>query len=377
MTTRRIKLMIPGPVDVEEDVLDALAQPLIPHYGAQWMPIYNEVVARLKQLFGTQNTLFLIPGPGTAALDAALGSLMRSGDKVIVASNGFFGRRTMAIARGYGLEVCAVEGPQERPLDPDAIRKRLEAERDVQALAMVHLETSTGVLNPLPEIAAVAREREVPIIVDAVSSLGGVPLPVDQWGIDVCVTVINKALACPPAVAPISISQRAWSQIDRKGDHSHGWYLDLRVWRDYAVNWASWHPYPTTLPTNNIVAALASLRQIEARGLEAHYQHFVQAAQMVRSGLKRLGFGFFADEAYTSPLITAVRGRPDLDIEDLRSYLMAEWQVMVSGGLDELHGKIFRVGHIGRASSAEYGELLLEGVEAYLRLHRLQPCGKV
>jgi len=369
--------MIPGPVDVEEDVLDALAQPLIPHYGPQWMPIYNEVVARLKQLFGTQQSLFLIPGPGTAALDAALGSLMRSGDKVVVASNGFFGRRTMAIARGYGLEVCAVEGPLERPLDPDAIRKRLVAERDAQALVVVHLETSTGVLNPLPEIAAVARELEVPIIVDAVSSLGGVPLPVDQWGIDVCVTVINKCLACPPAVAPISISQRAWDQIDRKGDRSHGWYLDLRVWRDYAVNWASWHPYPTTLPTNNIVAALASLRQIEARGLEAHYQSFVQAAQMVRAGLKRLGFGLFADEACTSPLITAVRGRPDLDIEDLRRYLMAEWQVMVSGGLDELHGKIFRVGHIGRASSAEYGELLLEGIEAYLRLRGLQPGDRV
>ena len=368
MTTQRMRLMIPGPVDVEEDVLDALAQQVIPHYGAQWMPIYHEAVARLQQLFGTQNDLFLLPGPGTAALDAALGSLMRSGDKVLVASNGFFGRRTMAIARGYGLEVCAVEGPLDSPLDPDAIRSRLLAERDVQALALVHLETSTGVLNPLPEIAAVARELDVPIIVDAVSSMGGIPIPVDAWGLDVCVTVINKCLACPPAIAPISISRRAWNQIARKGDHGHGWYLDLRVWKDFATRWADWHPYPTTLPTNNIVAALHSLRQIEALGLDAHYQRFVQAAHRVRAGLKNLGFSFFSDEAYTSPLLTAVRGQPGMDVEDLRRYLVEEWQILVSGGLDELHGQIFRIGHIGKASSPEYCALLLEGIQAYLRL---------
>jgi alanine-glyoxylate transaminase/serine-glyoxylate transaminase/serine-pyruvate transaminase len=371
-----MRLMIPGPVDVEDDVLDALAQPVIPHYGALWIPIYQEVIARLQELFGTQNDLFLIPGPGTAGLDAALGSLMASGDKVLVASNGFFGRRTVSIARGYGLDVCVVEGPLDRPLDPDAIRRRLMAEGSAQALVAVHLETSTGVLNPLPEIADVARELDVPIIVDAVSSMGGVPIPVDGWGLDVCVTVINKCLACPPAIAPISVGPRAWDQIERKGDHGHGWYLDLRVWKDFATRWAAWHPYPTTLPTNNIVAALHSLRQIEARGLEAHYRHFAEAAQTVRAGLRRLGFAFFTDEAYTSPLITAVRAKPGMDIEDLRRYLTEEWHLMVAGGLDELHGQIIRIGHIGKASSAEYCALLLEGIEAYLRLGRVQPGGR-
>jgi alanine-glyoxylate transaminase/serine-glyoxylate transaminase/serine-pyruvate transaminase len=368
MTTHRMKLMIPGPVEVDDDVLESLAQPVLPHYGAQWMPVYHEAIARFQWLFGTQNDLFLMPGPGTAALDAALGSLMRTGDKIVVASNGFFGRRTMSLARSYGLELCAVEGPPDRPLDPDAIRRRLAAEGDAQALALVHLETSTGVLNPLAEIAAVTRERNVPIVVDAVSSMGGVPLPVDRWGIDVCVTVINKCLACPPGVAPISISPRAWEQIERKGDHGHGWYLDLRVWRDHAARWASWHPYPTTLPTNNIVAALTCLRQIQARGLEAHYRRFVEAAGLVRTGLERLGFELFTDPAFTSPLITAVRGRPGMDVEDLRCYLADEWHILVSGGLDDLHGKIFRVGHMGRAASTEYGELLLEAIAAYLRL---------
>lgn len=376
MTTRPLKLMIPGPVDVDEDVLDALARPVLPHYGPLWMPVYREAIERLKWLFGTQGTLYMIPGPGSAALDAALGSMMRTGDKVAVAANGFFGRRNMALARGYGLEVFPAEGPMDRPLDPDALRRRLLSESGIRALVLVHLETSTGVLNPLREIAAVAHEADVPLIVDAVSSLGGVPLPVDEWGVDVCVTVVNKCLACPPAIAPISIGPRAWQQIDRAGDTHHGWYLDLRVWRDYAARWGGWHPTPTTLPTNNIVAALTSLRQVAERGLEAHYRQFSDAAAVVRTGLRRLGFELFTDEAFTSPLITAVRARPNLDTEKMRQYLLDEWGVMVSGGLDDLHGRIFRIGHIGRACSPDYCRLLLDGLEAYLRLAGLLPNGR-
>lgn len=371
MTTPHVRLMIPGPVDADEDVLAALAQPTLPHYGRQWLEIYSETIERLQRLFGTRNDLFLIPGAGSAALDAALGSLMRSGDKVLVAANGFFGVRTGRMAREYGLDVRLEEGPLDRPLDPEAIRSRLAAERDIQAVAVVHMETSTGMLNPIREIAAAAREFDVPVIVDAVSSLGGVPLPVDEWGLDVCLTVANKSLACPPGLALISVGPRAWQQIDQKGERGHGWYLNLGVWKRYATDWKDWHPYPTTLPTNNIIALLVSLRKIEAVGLNAHYKGFVHAAQAVRAGLKPLGFKLFIDESYASPLITAVRALPGMDVDDMRSYLMSEWQVMVSGGLEELRGQIFRVGHIGKAVSAEYIEQLLQGIEAYLRLKHL------
>jgi alanine-glyoxylate transaminase/serine-glyoxylate transaminase/serine-pyruvate transaminase len=360
--------MVPGPVDVEDDVLEAMAKPVLPHYGTEWLEIYHEAVDRLKQLFGTENDLFPMCGPGSAGLDAALGSIARTGEKILVAQNGFFGQRLGTIAQSYGLMVRTVDAPLGRPVDPGAIRRALTAERDIQALAVVHLETSTGVLNPLPEIAAVAKELDVPIIVDAVSSLGGVPLPVDEWGIDVCVTVSNKCLACPPGVVPLSVSQRAWEQIDRKGGRAHGWYLNLRVWKDYTINWGAWHPYPTSLPTNNIVALVTSLRRIIDRGVEAHYDRFVQAAQLVRAGLSRLGFEMFTPEADTSPLMTAVSGLPGMDIADLRQYLVDEWQIMVAGGLEELRDKIFRVGHIGRAASPEYSERFLRGIEAYLHL---------
>lgn len=368
MATKHPRLMIPGPVEVEDDVLTALAGPVLPHYGQEWMGIYEEVVECLKQLFGTQNDLFLMAGSGSAGLDAAMGSLMRSGDKVLVPHNGFFGQRLVAIARAYGLDVRAVRAPLGQPVDPEKVRQALAAEPDIQAVALVHLETSTAVLNPLQEISAVSREFEVPIIADAVSSLGGVPLPVDEWGIDICVTVVNKCLACPAGVVPLSVSQRAWDQMDRKDGRAHGWYLNLNTWKHFATTWASWHPYPTTLPSNLIVALRTGLRRILAGGLAAYYDRHTRAAQIVRSGLAQLGFEVFASEAHTSPLLTAVRGLPGMDVEDLRRFLVEEWQIMVSGGLHELRGKIFRVGHMGKAASDEYSEGLLLGIEDYLRL---------
>lgn len=368
MTTQHLKLMIPGPVDAEDDVLAAMAEPILPHYGQEWLGIYAETLDLLGQVFGTQNDLILMPGPGTAGLDAALGSLARTGETVLVANNGFFGRRLGVIARGYGLDTCVVEVPQGEPLDPDAIRRGLSSQSDIQALAMVHLETSTGVLNPLPDIAAIAGEFGVPIILDAVSSLGGIPLPVDEWGIEVCVTVANKCFGCPPGLALMSVGQRAWDQIDRKGGRAHGWYLNLRTWKEYATNWATWHPYPTTLPTNNVVALLTSMRRILAGGLEAYYERHVCAAQAVRDRLKQLGFQMLTAQAHTSPLISAMLGLPGMDVDDFRRYLVEEWQILISGGLEELRGKIFRVGHIGKAASAGYVERFLDGVDAYLQL---------
>jgi alanine-glyoxylate transaminase/serine-glyoxylate transaminase/serine-pyruvate transaminase len=368
LATQRFKLMIPGPVDAEDDVLAAMAEPTLPHYGKEWLAIYWETIEHLQQVFGTKNDLFLVTGPGTAGLDAALGSLTRTGDKVLVPNNGFFGRRLGTVARSYGLDVHTVTAPTGQPLDVAAIRQCLIDEGDIQALAVVHLETSTAVLNPLQEIAAVAGEFDVPLIVDAVSSMGGIPLPVDEWGIDICVTVSNKCLASPPGLAPMAISQRAWEQMDRKAGRAHGWYLDLRVWKDYAINWGSWHPYPTSMPTNNVVALLVSLRHILDEGMEAYYARHTQAARTVRERLMQLGFQMLTPEAHTSPLITAMYGLPGMDIDDLRRYLLEEWQIMISGGLDDLAGKIIRVGHIGRAASVEYTNQFLDGVDAYLRL---------
>jgi len=372
----RYKLMIPGPVDVEDEVLAAMARPVIPHYGPDWLNVYNDVLSMLKQVFQTKNDILLIPGPGSAALDAAMGSMMALGDLVCIPVNGFFGQRLVHIAQANGLNVLQVDFAPGQPITPDALRRRLleQREREAQdpnaprlrALAVVHHETSTGVLNPLQDIIALAREFDLPAVVDAVSSLGGVPLPVDEWGIDVCVTVANKCLATPPGIAILSVSPRVWEMIAQNENHTRGWYLNLNTWRYYMDNWA-WHPYPTTLPTNNLVALQTSLRLILAEGLESYYTRYVETASFVRRGLRELGFEMFVADEWACPVISAMRTRPDVPADELQVFLRKKHGILISGGLDELHGVILRVGHMGKAISEEYSRAFLAGVKDFLR----------
>lgn len=364
------KLMIPGPVDVEDEVLAAMGQPTLPHYGPEWLGIYHDVIARLKKVFQTESDVLLMPGPGSAALEAALNSLLSPGDGVCIPVSGFFSRRLAQIADANGLNVLPVDFAPGQPVEPDTLRQRLAEQPRLRALAVVHHETSTGVLNSLKEIADVAREFDLPIIVDAVSSLGGVPLPMDEWGIDVCVTVANKCLATPPGIAILSVSPRAWKMVAAQGNPGRGWYLNLGTWRWYMDNWA-WHPYPITLPTNNIVALQVSLQQILAEGLEAHYARYVQASSLVRQGLRDLGFETFIPDEWACPLISAVRTRPDVPVSDLQAFLRDEHGILIAGGLEELRGVIFRVGHMGKAASPAYSQAFLQGVADFLHCREL------
>lgn len=359
------KLMIPGPVDILDEVREAMAGPSVPHYGAEWVAFYQETIELMRQVFQTQNDLFLMTGAGTAGLDAALGSLLCSGDKVLIPFNGFFGHRLTTVARSYGLDVVTLEFPAGQPVDPEAVRARLDAERGVQAVAMVHHETSTGVLNPVRDVAALAGERGLPIIVDAIASMGGVSVPVDEWGLDVVVTVANKCLEAPPAVAPISVSRRAREVMDSKPDRRHGWYLNLDTWRNYAKSWADWHPYPTTIPTHNIVALRVSLQSILSNGLENHYAKHVRAAKRVRDGLREMGFDLFVEGEYACPLITSVKAGPEFQVDELTRFLRDEHGIMIGGGIAALKGQIFRVGHMGRAASDEYVEDFLVAVKIF------------
>ncbi len=207
---KHTKLFTPGPGDVNEETLLALGAPVIRHYGPEWMEIYTETVSLLRQFFNTRNDLFIVPGPASALLDMAIGSLVETGQKVIIGSNGFFGERLNDIANGYGAEIVPFTAPLGKPLDPELLRRLLRENPEAEVVALVHHETGTTVLNPLRELAAVAREAGKVIVADTVSSLGGLDLRVDDWGIDVCVTAANKCLEAVPGIGFISISPRAW-----------------------------------------------------------------------------------------------------------------------------------------------------------------------
>lgn len=364
---QHFKLFTPGPGDVDEDVLEAMATPVIRHFGPEWMEIYNETLMLLRKFYNTENEIFMVPGPASALLDMAIGSLVETGQKVIIGSNGFFGDRLNEIACGYGANVVPFTAPLGKPLEPEVLRKLLQENLDVQVVALVHHETSTTVLNLLRELAQVVREEGKVIVVDTVSSLGSMDLYVDDWGIDVCVTSANKCLEAVSGIGFISVSPRAWALVDRLAEKNHGWYLNLKTWRKYDKEWGSWHPSPVILPSNNVLAVLTSMRRIVNGGLDAHFAKYARASQAVRKGLENLGFEMFVPEAYASTVVTAVKARPEFEVAELSKWLAEERNIAIGGGLGILSGKIFRVGHLGKAAEREYLIDFLFAVEEFLR----------
>ena len=360
------KLMIPGPVDIDEEILVEMRSPAMPHYGDAWVRIYTETVQGLKRLFHTQNDLFLLVGPGSAALEAAMGSAVGPEDRILIPSNGFFGGRLREVASALRLDVVPLDVAWGQPLDPDAIRSLLRKDGRIRAVAVVHHETSTGVLNPLQEIARAVKEEGRLLIVDAVSSLGGLPLPVDDWKVDLCVTVSNKCLEAPPGLAPISVSEAAWQAIEANVAHSRSWFLNLATWRRYLREWGSWHPTPTTMPTQVVLALHRSVQRLVGEGDEARFARHRAAAEAVRQGIRALGLRTFIPDEIASPLVTVIAGREGAPADGLRRYLLAKHDILVAGGLEDLAGRIVRVGHMGRATSREYVEAFLAGVRGWV-----------
>jgi alanine-glyoxylate transaminase/serine-glyoxylate transaminase/serine-pyruvate transaminase len=364
---QHVKLFTPSPGDVDEEVLLAMGQPAIRYYGPEWLEIFNETLSLTKQIFRTQHDLFIVPGPASALLEMATGSLVKTGDKMIVGCNGFFGERLYDIASGYGITIVRFTAPLGKPLEPELLRKLLRENPAVQVVALVHHETGTTVLNPLRELAGVVREAGKLIIVDTVASMGGAEVAVDDWGIDICVTTANKCLEAMPGIGLISISPRAWELVDDQPDLQHGWYLNLKTWRRYAREWGDWHPTPVTMPVNNILAVRASMHTILRRGLAAQFARYTHASQVVRLGLANLGFEMFVPEAYASTVVTGVKARPEFEVAEFGHWLVEQRNIAVGGGLGELAGKIFRVGHLGKATEREYLVDFLFSVEEFLR----------
>jgi len=345
-------------------VLEALAEPIRPHYGPDFVAAYNECRERFKQVLRTDNDLFLIVGPGTAALDAAFGSALPDGARALVPVNGLFGARIADMLRANRCEVEELKFELGEPIDSDLVTERLRAGA-FDVVAWVHHETSTGVLNPVEPICRAAREAGALTIIDTISSLAGTEVAVDDWGIDLCITVANKGLAAPPGLSAISVSERAWRAIDAN-PHTRGWYLDLRTWRRYDGDWADWHPYPTTVPTGILAAVNKSLDMILAEGLDQRIVRTRDAASRVRDGLRQLGFSMFVDDDFASPITTAVRPHPELPVGDMIVALREQHGIYISGGLGDLSGKIFRIGHMGRAIEKDETDLLLDTIAQLL-----------
>ena len=346
MNTKAYKLMIPGPVQPDDNVLHAMGEPVQPHYGPAFRDLYNDTAGLLKKVFSTSGDVFIIVGSGSAAIDACIGSCVPNGGKILIGINGFFGERLKSIAENYNLEVIPVTAEWGQPLRSEDFASKLKKYKDIKAVAAVHLETSTTIINPAEEIGYITRKHDLPFILDTVSSLGGMPVCMDDWGIDLCASASQKCLGAPPGLAPVAVGVRGWEMLKRNPQSGHGWYLNLNIWRQYANEWADWHPFPITMATNNIAALRISLGNLLREGMEARQERYRNLALRLRNGIRSIGLTPFTPDELMAPVITAVKGQEDVPTGLIVDYLAKNHHIKIAGGLGALKDKIFRIGHM-------------------------------
>ena len=364
---KRYRLMIPGPVEVAPEVLAAMAEPLVAHYGEEWTAFYKETIRLLQKVFRTEGDVFLLVGSGSAGVDAALGSALAPAGKVLIPQNGFFGERLAEIARTYVLDVTTVKFPLGQAYDLERIEDVLRG-GSFQAVAAVHCETSTGVLNPIRELAELCRRYPVVLIVDAISSLAIDPLEMDNWGIGICVSASQKGLESPPGLALVAVAPQAWEVIER--NRRPGWYLNLKVWREYTEKWGDWHPHPITQAVNNVRALRVGVERILSEGLEARWSRHREVAERLRKGLRDLGLKLFVPDEIASHGVTSVVA-PNGKASELLAYLRERYALLLAGSLGELRGKVFRIGHMGPTADQEAIDYVLCALSSTLRGVRL------
>jgi len=367
--TRTPNLRIPGPTPVPPDILEAVAHPMVNHRGRDFAALISRVAERLKDFFETSNDVLILSTSGTGGLESAVVNTLSPGDKVLSVSIGSFGERFAAIADTYGAEVIPLQYEWGQAARPEDVRRALEEHPDVKAVLVTHNETSTGVTNPLEEIASALREpqgerKDGPLIlVDAVSSLGAIPFETDGWGLDVVVTGSQKGWMVPPGLAFVSMSERAWRAYERA--KMPRFYFDLGRHRDSLPKGQT----PWT-PTMSIFFGLdVALERMVEEGMERIFARHASIARMVRRGVKEMGLELLCeDERFASDTVTAVKAPEGVEVSALRTLMEDEHGVVLAGGQGKLQGKIFRIGHLGLVEEEDIRDTLQSLEEALPKL---------
>jgi aspartate aminotransferase-like enzyme len=336
-----MQLRIPGPTPVPDEVLQAMAKQMINHRGPEFVQLLNDVTAKLKQIFQTKSDLLVLTASGTGGLEAAIVNTLSPGDKVLATSIGVFGDRFTKIAQQYGAETIPLSFEWGKAADIDAIRQALRAEPKIKAVMVTQNETSTGVTNDLASISSVVKEFDKLLLVDAISGLGAIDLPVDDWHCDVTVTGSQKAWMVPPGLTMISVSEEGW--------RAHAEAKMPRFYWDFTKAKSSLEKGQTPwTPAVSIIFALqVALDMMLKEGLTNVVARHARVGKATREGIKSLGLSLFAEESHASNAVTAVAVPDGLDVKKLRKILKEEHQVVLAGGQQKLDGKIFRIGHLG------------------------------
>lgn len=356
-------LMGPGPSDIHPRVLAALAAPTVGHLDPYFLKVMDETQTMLRQVFRTENRLTMaISGTGSAGMETCIVNLIEPGDRMLVCINGVFGGRMADVARRAGAEVVTLERQFGEVFTADEIADAVK-QHSPKVVGIVHAETSTGACQPLEEIAKLVHDAGALILVDTVTSLGGVSVEVDAWGLDAVYSGTQKCLSCPPGLAPVTFSQRALDVIDRRKTKVQSWYLDVTMIRNY---WGSDRAYHHTAPINMNYALHEALRLVLEEGLEPRFVRHRRNHLALKAGLKALGLEYSVADAHQLPMLNSVWIPAGVDDGAVRKQLLNQFGIEIGGGLGPWKGKTWRIGLMGVASREPNVLLFLAALERCL-----------
>jgi len=335
-------LRIPGPTPINPVVQRAMDRTIVGHRSGEFSKTFGDTVEKSKRIFQTEQDVLLVAASGTGALEMAVSNVIEPGDKVLVAVTGVFGERFVKIAKAFQAEVFIVDAEYGKAIGPAEIEKVLKCESEIKAVFATHCETSTGVVNPIKEIANVVKQYDAILVVDSVSGLVGMDLRFDEWGVDIAVTASHKALGLPPGLALIAVSNKAWELID--SNNSPRFYWDLRAYKKNAEKDTT----PFTSPVSLVFGLNKSIELIEQEGLEEGFKRHILLRDMLRKAINAIGLELFVkDDEQASCTVTAIKGDNSFDVEELRKVLRKDYKIITAGGQQHLKGSIFRIGHMG------------------------------
>jgi alanine-glyoxylate transaminase / serine-glyoxylate transaminase / serine-pyruvate transaminase len=357
-------LLGPGPSNVPPRVLSTLSIPPVGHLDPFYLEVMDEIQTLLRYAWQTDHELTIaVSGTGTAAMEATIANSVEPGDVVLVCVKGYFGHRLVDMAGRYGADVRKITKPWGEAFNLEELKQAIETHNPA-VLAIVHAETSTGVRQPLEGLSELCHQHNCLLLVDTVTSLGGVPLPLDEWGIDLAYSCSQKGLGCPPGIAPFTMSQRAIDKMQKRPKAVPNWYLDMALLTKY---WGSDRVYHHTAPINMNYAFREGLRMVAEEGLTERWQRHQKNAELFWEGLAELNLIPHVAKEIRLPTLTTVRIPDGIDGKSVAKKLLQEYNIEVAGGLGELGGKVWRIGLMGYNSRPENVMLLLEALKKVIR----------
>jgi alanine-glyoxylate transaminase / serine-glyoxylate transaminase / serine-pyruvate transaminase len=355
-----ILLMGPGPSCVPTQVYKALSQKTLGHLDPYFLKIMDELMEMLRRIMNTKNKLTIpVSGTGSAGMEACFVNLVEPGDKVLIITNGVFGVRMQDVAGRLGARVDALEFPWGSPVVPEAVEKKIKQD-SYKIIAVVHAETSTGVMNPVAEIGALLKGSEAIYLVDTVTSLGGIEVRMDDWNIDALYSGTQKCLSCPPGLAPFSFSEKAITKLKARKTKVPNWYLDITMIANY---WGTNRVYHHTAPVNMIYGLYEALYVIFEEKLENVFKRHMESHRALVDGLKNMGLKMLVEEPCRLPMLNAVSVPDGVDEKAVRQRLRSEFKIEIGAGLGPLAGKIWRVGLMGHTARRENVERFLAALK--------------